>query len=569
MHSFKSGIWTGLSFLTLLTACGGGGGSADSGVVNILQISGTAATGAAIVSGNVEAKCKAGTGTAITNETGTYTISVNSGVQPCILRVTDPVTQMQLHSMVETGANTANITPATDMVVANALGENPANSFSNFSSGQQQKINATNIATAVTRVQAATAVLGSSANMSEVDIMKGPLRAATADSAGDAADQKLDALMAALASADKRISELSALLATATSNAVAANRLTSLIGSAQFSLTSCPVARSGDVWVLDFLGTLPLRFNADFNTMLLKNLSDNSTALIFQKRDAQNAVIPCAFTATVSGESVEFRVTDGGVGIWKSAINFGITVPAQTSRSLTDLAFVGHFPAAGFLRDRNSNVRAALPFKFIVTPDGNLQGYACDVNKPIPDCTTALDGTSPDDASCTPMSNGTLSCTSSNGLRATAVLYGAAGQTSIFMAVTQLPIDSYNFGGLVVMTKASPMKLPAAGQGIPAGNSWFVGVKPGSFSLAYGDSSAGTIDSVDPTTRSYTTTPVGGVNTYTRFINTPSEGLGFSVGSDGTRSVTIGSSTGWSMTMVRGNASTVYDGWFAYARAKR
>lgn len=569
MKLYSAWNLTVFSCLTLLAACGGGGGASSSTTAPALQISGTAATGAAIASGTVEAKCLAGTGTATTNADGSYTVTVASGVQPCILRATDPITHMQLHSVVEAGATSANITPATDLVVANTVGESPSSAFTNYSATHQQKITATNISTAVTRVQTATAALGTDADMRGVDIMKGNLQAATGDLAGNAADKKIDALMAALAAADKKISELSALLANSTSETTATNQLKSLVGNAQYSLASCPAARSGDIWVLDLLGTAPIGFNVDFNAMLLKNLTDNITSAIYQKRDAQNAVVPCAFTATVNGSTVEFRITDGGIGIWRNANDFGITVPAQRTQSLTDLAFAGSYPAAGFLRERNSNTRGALPFKFIVSANGDLQGYSCDLDKLIPDCTTTLDSSDPSGMTCNPMSNGTLSCSASNGLRATGVLYVTGGQTSMFMAVTQMPMGSYNFGGLIVMTKASAMRLPTAGQTSAAGSSWYVGVNPGSSTVVSGSSTASTVESVNAATNSYITSSQGSTNTYTRYINTPSEGFGYASASDGTRVVGIGSSTGWSMSMVKRSSGLLYDGWFAYARAKR
>lgn len=560
--------WSAVSTLALLAACGGGGGGGTT-PASSLQITGTAATGAAIVSGTVEVKCQTGTGTATTSATGTYTVTVASGVQPCILRVTDPITQMQLHSVVEAGNTSANITPATDLVVANALGGSPSTAFTNYSAIEQQKITATNISTAVTRVQTATAALGTSADMTGIDIMKGTLQAATSDAAGNTADQKIDALMAALAAADKKIADLSAQLASATSGTAAASQLTTLVGNAQYSLASCPAARSGDIWVLDLLGTAPVGFNADFNTMVLKKLSDNSTSAINQKRDAQNAVVPCAFTANVSGSSVEFRVTDGGIGVWKNANDFGITVPAQRTKLVTDTGFAGTYPAAGFLRNTSTTARAAFPFKFQIGTDGKLQGYSCDLTKSVPDCTTALDTSNSSGTTCTSLSNGTLSCTAANGLRATAVLYVTGGQASMFMAVTQMPVNGSNFGGLLVMTKASPMQLPTVGKVSAAGSAWYAGVNPGSNTVLSGDTVESHVESVNAANNSYVTLATGSTTTYTRYINTPSDGLAYASGSDGSRLLAIGSSTGWSMAMAKTSTGTLYDGWAIYARAKR
>ena len=83
-------------------------------------------------------------------------------------------------------------------------GDTPSAAFASFNSTVHGKITAANISSAVTRVQAATAAIGSDADMTGVDIMKGSLTAATESSGGDANDKKIDALMAALTAADKK-----------------------------------------------------------------------------------------------------------------------------------------------------------------------------------------------------------------------------------------------------------------------------------------------------------------------------------------------------------------------------
>jgi hypothetical protein len=118
--------------VSFLTACGGGGGGGVTAASSI-TLQGVAATGAAISGGTVDVKCKNGTGTATTNADGTYTVTVADGAQPCILRAVDPVTKIQLFSIVEAGGTTANITPVTSLVVANTLGDSPSTSFASFS----------------------------------------------------------------------------------------------------------------------------------------------------------------------------------------------------------------------------------------------------------------------------------------------------------------------------------------------------------------------------------------------------------------------------------------------------
>ena len=55
--------------------------------------------------------------------------------------------------------------------------------------------------------------------------------------------------------------------------------------------------------------------------------------------------------------------------------------------------------------------------------------------------------------------------------------------------------------------------------------------------------------------------------TYTRYIDTPANGLLFSKSTD-LQGVTMGSSSGWAVAMLKGSG-TEFDGWAAYIRGKR
>jgi hypothetical protein len=554
--------------LMLITACGGGGGGGSGGAAaSSITLQGVAATGAAISGGIVDVKCKNGTGTATTNSDGTYTVTVADGAQPCILRAIDPVSKVELFSIVESGGTTANITPVTSLVVANTLGDSPSTAFTTFNSTVRDKITAANISSAVTRVQAATAAIGSDADMTGVDIMKGSLTAATDSAGGDANDKKIDALMAALTAADKKISDLTDQLKTATTSNAAASSLSTVVGDSKYSLANCPYARSGDVWAINFAGAAPISYNADFNNMVLKKLSDNSTSAINFKRDASNNAIPCAFTSTVAGVATEFRVSEGGIGAWKQATDFGLVVPVQKSKQLTDPAFVGTYPTLAFIREKTQGFRAATPIRFEVDSSGGMKSYSCDMTKAKPDCLTTIDTSKADPTSCVSQSNGTFSCTSTAGLAATGVLYSTGSQSTMFMSITNMNVGSYKFGGLMVMTKAAKMSLPKVGVTTTADSSWYTGVNPGGNIVVSGGTSASTVEMVDTNNNFYTTSSAGTTTTYTRYIDTPANGLLFSKSTD-LQGVTMGSSSGWAVAMLKGSG-TEFDGWAAYIRGKR
>lgn len=546
-----------LSILCGLTACGGGGGGGSS-ITSGITISGVAATGAAISGGTVEIKCSSGIAMGTTNADGSYSIMVNSGAQPCILRATDPVTKVQLHSIVENGSTTANITPVTDLVVANTLTDNPANTFSNFSPTAQAKITSANIATSVTRIQAVTASLGTDADLSGVDVMKGAMVAASASGSGDATDKKIDALMAALSAADKKIADLSAQVKTLTSTSNASSTVTSVVGDAQYGLANCPYARSGDFWVLDLIGTAPEPWNVNFSTMVLKNKTTNATYAINLKRDASNNPIACAFTSTVNGRFVEYRVSPGGVGAWVHSTDFGIFVPAQKTKTLTDSSFAGVYPALGFVKAKSNSLRLGLPMSFEIKADGSVDAYSCDLTKTLPDCGTSVSSTSADPVTCTAVANGTFTCSSAGGMTATAILFVTGNQAAMFMAVTNLNVNSAAYGGLIVLTKAPDAVLPSVGKTIEAGAGWVTGVESGSNSITSDITPAGRVESVNAAANSYTTSSSG--STATAYLNIPAKGFLYS-NISGYKAIATGSQSGWLLQISKSAAASYYDGW--------
>jgi hypothetical protein len=544
----------------VLSGCGGGGGGGVAASPSSLSISGVAATGAAISLGSVEARCATGTGTTTTNADGTYTVNVASGVQPCILKAIDPVTKTELHSIVEAGATTANITPVTSLVVANTLGDEPAAAFTNFNAAAQAKVTSANINTAVTRVQASTAALGSDADMTGVDFMKGTMQAATADVSGDATDKKIDALMAALAASDKKITDLTAQVKTLTSTSNAASSMTSVVGNAQYSLSNCPYARSGDIWVLDMLGSAPAAWNLDFNNMILKNLASSATYPISLKRDSSNQLVPCAFTAIVAGRALEYRISTGGVGVWINANDFGVTVPVQKSAALINPSFAGTYPAMAFIKGRTNSLRLGIPFRFEIKADGSMDSYSCDVTKSLPDCTTTT-ASSSDPVTCTAVSNGTLSCTSLGGVAATGVLYVSGSQATLFMAVTNMTVSGASYGGLIAMTKAVEKKLPAVGKTSQANQTWVAGVASGSNTLTTSKNIGEKVESVDAANNSFVNSYTGSTLTSTNYVNTPAKGFGYSL-TNGTKEISM-TTNSWGFVMTKAPTASYYDGWYA------
>ena len=114
------------------TITGCGGGSSDNAAPpasTALALSGTATDGSAnpIASRAIDAKCSTGSGATTTSGSGSFTLSIDGAKLPCVARVTKDDGSV-LHT-VATGSGTsatANITPATQLIVANLAGTDPA-----------------------------------------------------------------------------------------------------------------------------------------------------------------------------------------------------------------------------------------------------------------------------------------------------------------------------------------------------------------------------------------------------------------------------------------------------------
>lgn len=179
-----SSAWQAL-VLTLalgLAACGG----------NTPSLSGTAATGAPVVGGTVSVKCAAGASLATTTaSTGAWQVSMAGQTLPCKVRVSggDLPLGQAFHSLaVDIG--TVNITPVTDLVVANMAARAPATWFADDSAAEFQKITATAVNAALGKVREALPLSALSST--------NPLTASFKAEKGDALDNVLEAIKTAI-----------------------------------------------------------------------------------------------------------------------------------------------------------------------------------------------------------------------------------------------------------------------------------------------------------------------------------------------------------------------------------
>ena len=553
-----------------LTACGGGGGAGHT-------ITGVAASGAAIAQGTVEAKCQVGSGTTTTGLDGSYSLTIPGGQGPCLLRATDPVTKTAFHSALEkdAAAAVAHITPLSDLVVARALGAEPAAAFLD-PGAQFEKITPANLAVGIEAAQQAVAVVGSAL---DVDPLKGRLKTATPQAQGTALDRAIDVIMATLAAADTALSRLAAALANNSTGV--SDSVNGLVGSSSTFLTGCPAARSGLVWVIDsFSGSAPVAHEINFSTSgagALKRLSDNATQAITA------GSVSCSF---VTADEREFRISDNGIGMWQSANAFGVLVPIQPSTSLTADSLTGQYGALGYLKgtyvysllgnNMPVDFTKALPLEFSINAPGKplIQGRRCDIGSGSSGPTATCSGL--DDADmkliptqCTPIlipgrgtRSGAQRCRSAasdgeSNFIAQVIAYKSGGSATVFLAVEKyrIPDLSYNVGtgetpvmatGLMVLSKVeTDAPLPQVSR-IEADDFWETGYAPFEPASPFFKRSAGAseITLIAGQSKSYRSTQ-GGV-TFTHHLDKPTNGLIWSRTGDAGYMFRLASPAGWS-----------------------
>jgi len=116
-----------------------------------------AAIGAPIVGGTVSVVCASGaTLSSTTSSTGGWTVTITDQTLPCATQVKNGtisgVANTQLYHAAALAFGTLNITPLTDLIMANTLGSAPATWFSGLSTTSRPVLTAATLDAARTRV---------------------------------------------------------------------------------------------------------------------------------------------------------------------------------------------------------------------------------------------------------------------------------------------------------------------------------------------------------------------------------------------------------------------------------
>lgn len=350
------------ALLAMLTACGGGGGDttpapAPDPAPASLDLSGTAAVGRALAGATITAKCATGTSSATAGTDGSYSLRISGGALPCVLQAVSGTTT--LHS-VATGTGrsaTANITPLTELVVAQANSGDAAALFSSFDAAAQAKVSSAALATATTSVQTA---LASVVDIAGVNPFTDTLVAATGTATGNALDAKLDTLGSKLGAAKVTLAEL---ISTIARNGSAAATVVS--SQVQPATSHCASLRSGTYTMIDpGAGTAALR---------ARRVTIDAAALTLRDADGtvHNAASvtgkPCHFTSDAG--SVNTVVSPAGVLVHHivpgdgSGARVAVSLPTQ---AIAPAQLAGTWNTVEFGLDNGSNQPAVNSYANVV-----------------------------------------------------------------------------------------------------------------------------------------------------------------------------------------------------------
>ena len=517
----------------LLTACGGGGSDsstpADGGTGTTpaaLTISGTAATGAAIVGGKIDVKCAAGTGTATTIADGSYTVTISGGTLPCVMHVT--ASDVDLYSLAEGGSGSAvraNITPLSQLVAATVVGGDPANLFANFDVSAQTLLTAANVAKAITAV---TSALSGAIDLTGIDPLKDSLVAASGSTTGNALDQKLDALKAALAAAGITLADVTtAIVASGPDTQAPVKTLLQPV------VSTCAGLRSGSYRALNPNETDPAWanhvFTFDAGTLTVKFFDGTSTVLT----DAGS----CAFTIN---DGTKLMVSKSGAIVALAAVSAtqteaSVVIPEQTI-PVSELA--GSWNVLSYERDTAGALLK--PSTATVTLDATgafTAGSDC-VGLSVCTAWTSLPG------KLTAGAGGGFQFTDTDGNTHKLFAFKTAdGQLSLYV------LDANNMG-FSIAAKQLAVALPEVGV---VNKFWDFSIGSGGYASTVTDTTT-TVQAVDTTAASYTRVRAfdGRVDGFS--INKPRDGLRYRAA--GSSATTSGGTVNYSEIIVMPLPST-------------
>ena len=194
-------VATTLAASLMLTACGG-----DDATPTANTLSGVAAVGAPIVGGRVDVSCAGGSALSTTTDSaGAWLVTISGQTLPCALKVSNGTINGAANSTpyhsIALDFNTINLTPLTDLVVANLVGKDPAVWFTGLNAAAFNTVNSTALTAALQKVNTA---LGLTTTLNGTN----PLTTSFSPVKGNKLDNILEALAKARVSAGLNYAQL-------------------------------------------------------------------------------------------------------------------------------------------------------------------------------------------------------------------------------------------------------------------------------------------------------------------------------------------------------------------------
>ena len=454
------------------------------------MLTGTAATGAALGNAAVAAKCATGAGAATTAADGSFTITISGGALPCMLRVTSGA--VVLHSLAAGSGSSAraNVTPVTELAVARFAGDLPATAYAGFGAANASTLidaAAQGAATAVVETLKAGGVdFGAGAN-----VLTGALAASHGAVAGDANDQRLDALGATMATRGVTLAALAQGVARSAPSAAAATR--SAVASLPPDLllaapaANCASLRSGRYRVV---------INADGGTVVRTGvITVDAPALTYVDSTGQTrsltATAPCTY---VNADGGEVFVNDAGVAIARvagstAALHAAVLFPEQV-HSVAELA--GDYNALAFERTASGGPVHLTTSSFTVSGAGKVTALSfCD---DLRACVASTPATLPDLTFSIVAAGGFDLTNATEGFVDRAFAYRAGGGE--LMLVSLSPGGDITFASRNAAVTLPPMGRVRQSQNLFAGSTYTApaAINPSRYTVTAVDTVAGSYD---------------------------------------------------------------------------
>ena len=429
----------------VLSACGGSDPTSGIDSLAAQVVKGTAATGAPMPSATINATCGSASGTATTATDGTYTVKITGGGLPCVLTATSSDGTTVLHSVVggtgtSSSAAVAQITPLTELLVAQLAAGDPAKFVSGFSTSTM--ISADAVAAANTAVIAALKAAGLDVS-AITDIVAGAITAGS----GAGYDGVLDSLQKAITAANTTLAELATAVSTSTSSGTAQG---AVLGTLLAPVaTSCPSLKGGAHRVIDFTDSTTYTATVDATNLTVSANGNNYTL-------TKNAT--CDYTLNDASHT-RVLVAKSGMAIWMNgggtspnpaaAGTVGVSFPAQT---LDTTALAGVYDRVTY------GAASATPFGAFGTATFDGAG----VNSTSINCTNGVGSCAPDPS---PSPLGHVVATTDGGVDyLNADGTPGAHAFGFRNAQGQTVLIAYESSGSVsVLSKQSTLSLPTVG----------------------------------------------------------------------------------------------------------